>query len=147
MNLKVRNGSLIALIMMYFLSAQVMAESYGNVIVSEVRSIYDGDTFKVSIAGWPPIIGKSISVRVAGIDTPEMRGSCEREKQLAREAKKHTVAFLRAGRVVELRNIERDKYFRIVADVFVDGRNLTQSLLNAGLGYPYGGGTKRKWCK
>lgn len=146
MRIRAGRAVIFGVLFIFCAPAFVLAESYGNVTVSEVRSIYDGDTFKVSIAGWPAIIGKSISIRVAGIDTPEMRGSCEREKQLAREAKKHTVAFLRGGRVVELRNIERDKYFRIVADVFVDGRNLTQSLLNAGLGYPYGGGTKRKWC-
>ena len=57
-------------------SAPVLSapKEYGNAVVSEVRSVYDGDTFKASIDSWPPIIGKSIGIRVAGIDTPEMRG-------------------------------------------------------------------------
>ncbi|WP_241086003.1 thermonuclease family protein [Candidatus Vondammii sp. HM_W22] len=75
-----------------------------------------------------------------------MRGQCEREIKLARRAKKHTVAFLLSGGRVELRNIKRGKYFRIVADVYVDGKSLTKSLLNAGLGYPYGGKKKKTWC-
>ncbi len=137
----------LALIALSF-SASAIAGSkeYGSVFASEVRSIYDGDSFKVTIDGWPPIIGESIGVRVAGIDTPEMRGKCEAENVLARKAKKHTVAFLRNGKKVELRNLKRDKYFRIVADVYVDGRNLSGSLLNAGLGYKYDGGKKRSWC-
>jgi len=90
-------------------------KTYGSVIVSEVSSIYDGDTFIVSIKGWPPVAGDRISVRVWGIDTPEMRGKCEEEKLLAREAKKHTVAMLRAAKTIELVNLRRDKYFRLLA--------------------------------
>ena len=119
--------------------------NYGNVYPSEIRSVYDGDTFTVTIAEWPPIIGEKIKVRVAGVDTPEMRGKCEREKKLARKAKKHTVAFVRSGKV-ELRNLRRGKYFRIVADVYVDGKSLTKSLISEGLGYPYGKGKKKSWC-
>jgi len=58
-------------------------KTYGSVTVSEVSSIYDGDTFTVSIKDWPPVAGERISVRVWGIDTPEMRGKCEHEKRLA----------------------------------------------------------------
>lgn len=136
-------------ILLLFFSSSVLAgnKQYGSVVASEVRSIYDGDTFKVTIESWPPIIGQSIGIRVSGVDTPEIRGKCDREKQLARKAKKHTVAFLRSGGEVELRNLKRDKYFRIVADVYVSGHSLTKSLLAAGLGYKYHGGKKQSWCK
>ncbi len=120
--------------------------TYGTITPTEIRSIYDGDTFKVTIKEWPAIIGDKISIRVAGVDTPEMRGQCDREKQLAREAKKHTVNFLRSGKKIELRNMQRGKYFRIVAEVYVDGKSLTDSLITAGLGYPYDGGKKQSWC-
>lgn len=120
---------------------------YGDAIVSEVRSIYDGDSFKVHIEGWPDIIGKSMGIRVAGVDTPEMRGKCPQEKKLAQKAKKHTVAMLRQGRVVELRNMQRGKYFRIVASVYIDGVSLSDSLIDAKLAYPYNGGKKQSWCK
>jgi endonuclease YncB( thermonuclease family) len=48
--------------------------------------------------------------------------------------------------VLELRNIQRGKYFRIVAEVYVDGKSLTESLIAAGLGYRYHGGKKKAWC-
>jgi endonuclease YncB( thermonuclease family) len=41
--------------------------------------------------------------------------------------------------------MQRGKYFRIVADVFVDGSNLGQELIERGLAKPYDGGTKPKW--
>ena len=47
---------------------------YGSTIVGEVTSIYDGDSFRVNIEGWPPIIGERIPIRVNGVDAPEIRG-------------------------------------------------------------------------
>ncbi|GAA78057.1 hypothetical protein P20495_0547 [Pseudoalteromonas sp. BSi20495] len=76
-----------------------------------------------------------------------MRGKCKQEKDLARKAKQVTVEALRSAKAIELRNTKRGKYFRIVADVFVDNKNLTDILISSGLGVSYGGGTKAKdWC-
>jgi endonuclease YncB( thermonuclease family) len=123
-------------------------KDYGSVIVSEVTSIYDGDTFRVNIEGLHDLIGHRIGIRVNGIDTPEMRGKCQKEKELARKAKQYTVSALRGAKKIELRNMKRGKYFRIVADVYVDGKNLTDGLIEAKLGVPYDSGTKAKdWCE
>jgi endonuclease YncB( thermonuclease family) len=66
-------------------------------------------------------------------------------KALAQNAKQFTVAKLRAAKVVELRNMQRGKYFRIFADVYTDGESLSQSLIEKGLGKDYNGGMKEKW--
>ena len=66
---------------------------------------------------------------------------------LARQAKQFVVAALRSAKVIELRNLRRGKYFRIVADVYVDGQSLAPMLIAKGLGVPYHGGRKtRPWC-
>ena len=119
---------------------------YGDAVISEIGTIYDGDTFYVNIKDWPPIVGDHIAVRVNGVDTPEMKGSCDKEIQLARKAKQFTVDFLRNSKKLELRNIARDKYFRIDADVYGDGKNLADELIKSGLGYEYHGATKQSWC-
>lgn len=41
--------------------------------------------------------------------------------------------------------MKRGKYFRIVAEVRVDGQNLGQLLIEKGLAKPYDGGKKQKW--
>ncbi len=41
--------------------------------------------------------------------------------------------------------MQRGKYFRIVADVYVDGNSLADELLQAELAKPYDGGKKPKW--
>ncbi len=122
-------------------------ETYEDIIVSEVISIYDGDTFRVDIDNYPEIIGKNMPIRVKGIDTPEIRTKCDREKKLARNAKQLTVSLLRKAKIIKLKNIERGKYFRLVADVFVDGKLLSKELIKSKLAVPYDGKTaKINWC-
>ena len=140
-------------VIMAILSVSIHAEAisnknYGSVSVSEVTSIYDGDTFRVNIAEYPELLGYRIGIRVNGIDTPEMRGKCAQEKALARKAKQFTVAKLRAAKSIELRNMKRGKYFRIVADVYVDEQNLGDMLIQEKLAVAYDGGHKGKdWCR
>lgn len=121
-------------------------DNYGTAVITEVTSIYDGDTFRANIAHWPPIVGNRISVRIKGIDAPELKGRCDQEKKLARLARQMTVEMLRAGEKIELHNLQRDKYFRVLADVHVGGKDLGAALLKAGLARPYNGGTKKDWC-
>ena len=64
-----------------------------------------------------------------------------------RAARRLVAAALLAGDKIELRNMRRGKYFRIVADVFIDGIDLAQLLITAGLARSYDGGTKSEWCK
>ena len=87
-----------------------------------------------------------MSIRISGIDTPELRGECDKEKQLARLAKQFTVERLRAARSIVLKNIKRGKYFRLVADVYVDGVNLGEQLIKQGHAVRYKGKTKKTWC-
>ena len=123
-------------------------ENYGSVTISELISVYDGDTFKVNIKEYPTILGEKISVRVNGIDTPEIKGKCLQEKELAQKAKKEAVYILKNATVIELRNMQRGKYFRIVADVYADGVSLSEKLIEKKLAVAYDGGTKTKnWCE
>lgn len=118
---------------------------YGSARVDEVSSIYDGDTIRVSIHAWPAVAGERVPVRLYGIDTPEMNDKRPRVYKLARSAKQFSVTQLRGAKRIELRQIRRDKYFRLLAEVWVDGRNLSELLLKAGLAKPYFGGKKVSW--
>lgn len=121
-------------------------KTYGDVVVDKVTTIYDGDTFYVIVKSWPEIIGKNIAVRVKTVDTPELKGACYAEILKAREAKKFTVQKIRSAKKVELRNMSRDKYFRIDADVYLDNQNLADALIQQGFGVAYSGGKKFDWC-
>ena len=58
------------LVFIALIASALHAKEYGDVEISEVTSIYDADTFRVNIEGYPPIVGKSISIRVNGVDAP-----------------------------------------------------------------------------
>ena len=137
----------IIILILCLLSFSIHAKNYGNVTVSEVTSIYDADTFRVNIKGYPAIVGERVPVRVLGVDAPELRGKCESEKIQAREAKQFTVQALRSAKTIELRNMQRGKYFRILADVYIDGKNLADSLIKAGHARVYDGGKRLGWCE
>ena len=139
---------LLLIVLSLNVQASLKDKTFGTLVVSEVTSIYDGDTFRVNIKGMHPLVGDNIGIRVAGLDTPELRGKCPKEKALAREAKQVTVDFLRKSKHIELRGTKRGKYFRIVADVYGDNVSLKEILLDKNLAVPYNGKTKYKdWCK
>ena len=55
-----------------------VAKAYGILNVFEIVSICDGDTLRVNLdCNMLRIFGKNISVRVANVDTPELREKCE----------------------------------------------------------------------
>ena len=114
--------------------------------MSRVIRVIDGDTFVVDIDEFPDLIGKDISVRVNGIDTPELRGKCGREKDLAVKAKERVDALLKTADTIVLENLSRGSFFRIVADVIIDGVDLGELILNEGLATPYRSGSESPWC-
>jgi endonuclease YncB( thermonuclease family) len=126
---------------------------YGSVTVDEVTSVLDGDTFRATISDWPPIIGERIPVRIAGINAPERRSRCdteaekERERELAADARIYLVERLRGAETVELRQIERGSFFRIIAEVWADGESVGEEMLEEGYALPYiKGQGGRSWC-
>lgn len=120
---------------------------YGSISGAKYIRNYDGDTITVDIPGYPAIIGDDIAIRLNGIDTPEIRGKCAKEKALARKAKHQVEMLLANADNIELRNIQRGKYFRIVADVWVDNHSISKILIQKNLAIPYDGGRKTThWC-
>jgi endonuclease YncB( thermonuclease family) len=122
------------------------APEYGTVTVSKVISVYDGDTFRADIDSLPPIVGKNIPIRLNGVDTPEIQGKCQYEKDLAVKARDFVRNKLANAKEIKLTKLQRGKYFRVVADVIVDGFSLEKELLENKLAYKYTGGKKSSWC-
>lgn len=112
---------------------------YGKVV-----KVYDGDT--ITIAGILPGTYTPIyrfSVRLLGIDTPEIKGSTEEEKRLAKVARDE-LSNLILNKFVELKNISTEKYGRILADVYFEEIHINKWLLEKGLAVEYDGGTKNR---
>lgn len=109
-------------------------------------SCYDGDTCKFNLKGLPRVFGHKISIRIIGIDTPEMRGKCQAEKSKAKEAKVFINRFLRSAKKIRLVEVERGKYFRLLARIEADGQDISRLMIKKGLARPYEGGKRKGWC-
>jgi endonuclease YncB( thermonuclease family) len=110
-------------------------------------SVHDGDTFKISLPCNKGVLCDNVDVRVQGIDTPEINSKDTCEKKAAKQAKEFTQAFLAKGQI-DLKNCDRDKYFRLLCDVKVNNTDLASQLIKANLAVKYSGGKKAKtnWC-
>ncbi|KTG26223.1 hypothetical protein AWR38_17780 [Idiomarina sp. WRN-38] len=141
-----------AILLTALLPAIAVAD-YGSVRVDEVTSVLDGDTFRATVDEWPAVIGERIPVRISGINAPERRSRCdteaekERERELAADARIYLVERLRGAETIELRRIERGSFFRIIAEVWADGENVGEEMLEEGYALPYvEGAGGRAWC-
>lgn len=116
-------------------------ETFGDARAVVLR-VPDGDTLVVDIPGYPPVAGRGISVRISGCDTPEKRDPRAETRELARRARELTARMAAPGSTVLLRNLRRDKYFRLLADVEAEGADIATTLIERGLAKPYAGGRK-----
>jgi len=126
------------------------AASAGEVIPGPVEArvvrVIDGDTFVAEAHVWP---GQkvTVSVRIRGVDAPELRSRCGTEK-LAALRSRDALEEMIGDAPVRIRNISGDKYFgRVVADVTTaENEPVAESLLVRALARSYAGGARASYC-
>ncbi len=131
--------------------APVNAEEILNKYAGVVTSVYDGDTVTMEVLIWK---GQKVeaSIRLKGIDTPEIRGKCSAEKLLAIKARDF-VRELTLGKLTILEAIPYEgkadgKFGRIIGTLYTpNGENINQMLLNKGLAREYDAGKRQSRCE
>jgi hypothetical protein len=99
--------------------------------------VVDGDTFYLN----------GEKVRIAGIDAPETHDyRCQSELQLGERAARQLQALLNSG-AVTMTSIDRDRdvYGRLLRNVSVNGQDVGEAMISAGVARAYAGG-RRSWC-
>lgn len=127
-----------------------------DIVVLEVK---DADTIAISVLLPPPL--NNLSVRVSGIDAPEMpaksyfetgklnRAECIAEAELSLEATEYVTALIaNNGGKITIDNFSWGKYGgRIIADVYINEVLLSQHLIEKGYAISYDGGSRdHSWC-
>ena len=113
--------------------------TYGKVI-----KVYDGDT--ITIATKLPYQQSPvyrIAVRLNGIDTPEIKGQTQKEKDLAKNIR-DTLQTKLLNKIVQLKNTSSEKYGRLLADVYLDDVCINDWMIEQGFAVKYSGGTKER---
>jgi micrococcal nuclease len=117
-----------------------------------VIKVYDGDT--ITIAARLPYSGSPLyrfHIRLAGIDSPEMKGKSEEEKSAAKLSQQALESLI-INKKVYLENISTEKYGRILANVYVisvnkQKINVNQWLLDNGYAVRYDGKKKEPFTQ
>lgn len=101
---------------------------------AKVINVVDGDTIDALVdLGFKVQIMQRL--RLARVDTPE-------RAQPGYAAARDFVKTLIEGKNVNVATHKVSKWGYFLADVIVDGRDISDMLIEAGLGKPYDGGTK-----
>ena len=116
----------------------------------QVIKVYDGDTITIaSKLPYPESPLYRLSVRLNGIDTPEIKGKNDDEKEAAKNAR-DAVSNMIMQKRIRLENVQSEKYGRILADVYFGDIHLNQWLIDNRYAVSYDGGTKvapTSWLK
>lgn len=120
-----------------------------HLLPGTVVRVIDGDTFVALVWVWPHQTWKG-SVRLVGINAPEMHSKCQEEVDAAVKVKTALEEILPVGRPVLICNPKEDIYpGRVDALVLLSGGRIVSSmLLDQGVVRPYHGKKKRQpWCE
>ncbi len=115
-----------------------------------VIKVYDGDT--ITVASKLPYRKSPLyrwSVRIRGIDCPEMKSHNKHEKMVARIAQTKLSTMI-LHKPIKLENVSNDKYGRVLADVYYKKKNIANYMLKNKLAVEYYGKTKKPpsdWLK
>lgn len=125
------------------------AEDLRSSYLAYVTEVTDGDGLHVYVPVWPGIIVKA-NIRIAGIDTPEIRtAKCPEEKELGLKAKARLIELLPKNSPILLYLVKaKDKHGRVLANVYTqDGADVAKKLIDEGFARVYSGKGKRQgWC-
>ena len=139
----------IILLLISLLSASDLIHTKVSISPNSIKYIYDGDTLTIECLADFKCQKNALKVRIMGVDTPEIKGKCRSEIVLARKAKQFTVEFVRTKSDIVLAYDEYnkyDRYGRLLAYLSVNGRDLSESLIENNLGRRYNGGKRLSWC-
>lgn len=103
-----------------------------------VRSIYDGDTIRVDIDLGFGVIFSDQSIRLLGVDTPELRGE-QRLQGLA--SRNFVIERIPVGSHITIKTIKdrKEKFGRYLATIYYgeEQKNLNEELIQSGMAEPY----------
>ena len=108
----------------------------------KVIKVYDGDT--ITVAAYLNNICYRFSVRLNGIDSPEIKGKSDEEKKAA-QLSRNSLSEKILNKIVYLENISIEKYGRLLADVIFMNTNINQWMIDNKYAIPYDGGKKTEF--
>ena len=130
-------SKMISVVALSLLVLLVCWPSISSAGLFKVVRVYDGDTVKA--------VGHDIEikVRLVGIDAPETsKGKRKAGQPFGRKAEKY-LAQLVLNKVVDIRGYGSDRYGRILAEIYIEEKNINLEMVKTGYAEVYNGSPPR----
>ena len=118
------------------------------IVKGKIISVYDGDTFVIDFD-----LGFFITIRrkcrLLGVNSPEIRTRCKKEKELGYKARDF-VKELILGKTFTIKTHKPGKFGRYLIDLFLSEEpeiTLNNVLVEKGFARNYDGGRREKWFR
>ena len=120
---------------------------HNQIIYAKIEEVYDGDTIKIIVLFG--VIPVRFSLRILGIDTPEIKQGGGRllEEQRAAVKVREYVKSLFPSNLAKICIRDWDKFGgRVLGDLYLQtGESVSDILINGGWARPYQGEKKKEW--
>jgi len=113
----------------------------------KILRIVDGDTFVISAPFLPKEIKQTMYLRLSNIDTPNVKrwANCDKEAELGEKAKLFVEQVIMNNKYT-IKLVGVDKYNRLLGQIFINKKDLSDLLIKNNFARPYYGGKKQSWC-
>lgn len=113
------------------LAALAAGQLHAQTLEGKVVGVSDGDTLTLLVDKRP------VKVRLANIDAPETGKGKNNPGMPFGQAAKEALSRAAFGKVATAQCPEKDRYERLVCEVFVDGKNINLQQVNQGMAWVY----------
>ena len=111
----------------------VTNSAFSQTYTAKVVGVTDGDTIKILKDK------QQIKIRLYGVDTPE------KKQDFGSKAKQFT-SYLLFGKIVTVKEFDKDRYGRTIALIYINGKCLNEELVRNGFAWVYTQYCKESFC-
>jgi micrococcal nuclease len=114
----------------------------------KILRVIDADTILVSAPFMPPPLKKQMPMRLSNVDTPNVKrwANCDKEAIQGEKAKVYVEYLVKKSKTQQVKIVGYDKYGRWLGQIYLDGKSISDSLIESKLAKSYYGGKKQSWC-
>ncbi|NDD82990.1 hypothetical protein EBZ38_01725 [bacterium] len=137
------------LLILFLIQPAFAQQEKGITYNAIVTRVIDGDTVAIEAKWVPAPLKPEISIRIYGVDTPEVKGraQCQTEAILGAKASEYTKKLVSGAKDKKVVLLKWDKYGgRILGDIILDNKSLREALIQNGYAKEYYGDAKTSWC-
>ncbi|MBL6621331.1 MAG: thermonuclease family protein [Rickettsiales bacterium] len=112
----------------------------------EFVKIKSADRAVFNIPNLHPLIGKDATISIAGVRSPSPYSKDKCAKEVGKLAKNFSKSLLKKSKVIEVKNIRKEKRFSYEGDLIIDNKDMSKILLKNNFAFKDADFKNVNWC-